>query len=214
MIHIKSKAARAALIAAAACTALIVGVYSLFTYTNVQLLIGDLVRHPGYADGDSVPVFTPDQRLLATLVGSEPDTAVVTLSSVGRTGLRQRHRLRAASPWPSPPTTAWSARPAYGGIAVLWNVAQPRHPARVAAPKACFSNALWGEALSPDSKLLAIAYGGTAALWDVARSDQPRLLDVLDASVGPVMPRDIAFSPGMGAFWSWPAATARPRSGT
>ena len=195
MIHIKSKAARAALVAAAACTALIVGVYSLFTYTNVQLLIGALVWHPGYADGGSVLVFTPDQRLLATLVGSEPDTAVVTLSSVGRTGLRQLSSFEGGITVAISPDGRLVGTSAYGGIAVLWNVAQPSHPARVAVLKAGSSNALWGEAFSPDSKLLAIAYGGSAALWDVARPDQPQLLDVLDASVGPVMPRDIAFSP-------------------
>jgi len=194
-IHVKSKAARAALIAAAACTALIVGVYSLFTYTNVQLLIGDLVWHPGYADGDSVLVFTPDQRLLAILAGSEPDTAVVTLSSAGRTGLRQLSSFEGGVTVAISPDGRLVGTSAYGGIAVLWNVAQPRHPDRVAVLKAGSSNALWGEAFSPDSKLLAIAYGDSAALWDVARPTRPQLLDVLHASVGPVMPRDIAFSP-------------------
>ena len=44
---------------------------------------------PGHAEGDVALVLTPDQRLLATLEGGEPDTAVVTLMSVGPGGLRQ-----------------------------------------------------------------------------------------------------------------------------
>ena len=71
----------------------------------------------------------------------------------------------------------------------------PRHPARLSVLSAGSSNALWGEAFSPDSKLLAAAYGGGAALWDVARPARPRLLTVLDAHVGQVTSSDIAFSP-------------------
>ena len=86
---IKNKAVRALLIAAAGCTAVIALVYGVFTYTDVNQLIGDLVWHPGHAEGDTALVLTPDQRLLATLEGGEPDTAVVTLMSVGPAGLRQ-----------------------------------------------------------------------------------------------------------------------------
>jgi hypothetical protein len=79
MIRIRNKAVRAALIVVVGCTAVIALAYGLFTYTNVQQLIGDLVWHPGYAEGDTALVLTPDQRLLATEAGGEPDTAVITL---------------------------------------------------------------------------------------------------------------------------------------
>ena len=63
---IKNKAVRALLIAAAGCMAVIALVYGVFTYTDVNQLIGDLVWHPGHAEGDVALVLTPDQRLLAT----------------------------------------------------------------------------------------------------------------------------------------------------
>jgi hypothetical protein len=43
---IKNKAVRALLIAAAGCMAVIALVYGVFTYTDVNKLIGDLVWHP------------------------------------------------------------------------------------------------------------------------------------------------------------------------
>ena len=72
VIRIKNKAVRALLIAAAGCMAVIALVYGVFTYTDVNQLIGDLVRHPGHAEGDVALVLTPDQRLLATLEAASP----------------------------------------------------------------------------------------------------------------------------------------------
>ena len=140
-------------------------------------------------------MLTPDQRLLATLEGGEPDTAVVTLMSVGPAGLRQLSSFEGGVTVAVAPDGRLVATSGYGGEAALWNVARPRHPALLAILRPGSSNALWGEAFSPDSKLLAAAYGGTTALWDVARPARPRLLTVLDAHVGPVTHADIAFSP-------------------
>ena len=66
---IKNKAVRALLIAAAGCMAVIALVYGVFTYTDVNQLIGDLVWHPGHAEGDVALVLTPDQRLFGHLGG-------------------------------------------------------------------------------------------------------------------------------------------------
>ena len=140
-------------------------------------------------------MLTPDQRLLATLEGGEPDTAVVTLISVGPAGLRQLSSFEAGTTVAIAPDGHLVATSGYGGEAALWNVTRPRHPALLAILRPGSSNALWGEAFSPDSKLLAVAYGGTTAVWDVARPAEPRLLTVLAAHVGPVTHADIAFSP-------------------
>ena len=181
---IKNKAVRALLIAAAGCLTMIALAYGVFTYTDVNQLIGDLVWHPGHAEGDVALVLTPDQRLLATLEGGEPDTAVVTLMSVGPAGLRQLSSFEGGVTVAIAPDGHLVATSGYGGEAALWNVARPRYPALLAILRPGSSNALWGEAFSPDSKLLAAAYGGTTALWDVARPAEPRLLTVLDAHVG------------------------------
>ena len=231
VIRIKNKAVRAALIAVVGCAAVITLVYSLFTYTNVQLLIGNLVWHPGYAEGDVALVLTPDQRLLATLEGGEPDTATATLWSVGRAGARRLSSFEGGITVAIAPDGRLVATSAYDGTAALWDVTRPRHPARLAGLRPGSSNALWGEAYSPDSKLLAAAYGGSVALWDLGRPAQPRPLTVLDAHVGPVTHADIAFSPdghllalasGNGQVTIWdlarparaaPAATITSRDG-
>ena len=158
---IKNNAVRAVLIVVVGCTAVITLLYGLFTYTNLQQLIGDLVWHPGYAEGDTALVLTPDQRLLATEAGGEPDTAVITLLSVGRAGLRRLSSFEGGITVAIAPDGSLVATSAYGGDAALWNVTRPRHPALLAVLKPGSSNALWGEAFSPDSKLLAAAYGGT-----------------------------------------------------
>ena len=45
--------------------------------------------HPNPASGANTLAVTPDQRLLATEVGGEPTTALVTLWSLGHGGLRR-----------------------------------------------------------------------------------------------------------------------------
>jgi hypothetical protein len=195
VIRIRSDVVRGILMIVGGTAAVVVVLAGLFILTNLRGFINDLSWHPGYAEGDSALVLTPDQRLLATLAGGEPNSAVVTLWSAGRPGLRRLSSFEGGVTVTIAPDGRLVATSAFGGQAALWNVTRPRHPALLAVLKPGSSNALWGEAFSPDSKLLAAAYGGGVALWDVARPAQPRLLTVLDAHVGPVTHADIAFSP-------------------
>lgn len=132
---------------------------------------------------------------LATEVGGEPTTAVVTLWSLEPGRLRRLSAFEGGITVAIAPDGRLVATSAFGGQAALWNVARPRHPVRLSVLSAGSSNALWGEAFSPDSKLLAAAYGGGGALWDIAHPGRPRLLTVLNAHVGQVTTSDIAFSP-------------------
>lgn len=85
---------------------------------------------------------------------------------------------------------------------VLWNVADPRHPAKIATLPAD-AGSLRGQEFSPDGQILATAYYDQVLLWDVTSPARPRLLRTLDApatpppgSAGlPFSPQDIAFSP-------------------
>jgi WD domain, G-beta repeat len=170
-------------------------VFGLFILTNLHGLISDLSWHPGYADGDIALALTPDQRLLATETSGEPTSAVITMWSVGSAGPRRLSSFEGGITVAIAPDDRMVATSAFGGQAALWSVARPRHPALLAVLRQGASNALWGEAFSPNSKLVAAAYGGGVAMWDVARPSRPRLLTVLDAHVGPVTHADIAFSP-------------------
>jgi len=96
---------------------------------------------------------------------------------------------------------------AFGGRAqvALWNVTRPRHPARLAVLSAGLSGALWGEAFSPDGRILAAASTTGLVLWNVADPARPRLLRSLAAAPllsdnpGPVpfgvSQGDLVFSP-------------------
>jgi WD40 repeat protein len=85
---------------------------------------------------------------------------------------------------------------------VLWNVADPRHPARIATLPAD-AGGLRGQEFSPDGQILATAYYDQVLLWDVTSPARPRLLRTLDAPATspagdaglPFSPQDIAFSP-------------------
>jgi hypothetical protein len=178
--------------AAAACLLFLTGGFVL---ANLGGIIRDSSWHPNPASGANAMALTPDQRLLATEVGGEPTAAVVTLWAVGHGGVRRLSAFEGGMTVAIAPDGRLAATSAFGGQAALWNVARPRHPARLAVLSAGSSHALWGEAFSPDSRLLAAAYGGGAALWDVTRPGRPRLLTVLDAHVGKVTSSDIAFSP-------------------
>jgi WD40 repeat protein len=68
---------------------------------------------------------------------------------------------------------------AFDGQPALWNVTRPRHPAREAVLSAGFSGTLWGEAFSPDGRILAAASTSGLVLWNVASPARPRLLRTL-----------------------------------
>jgi hypothetical protein len=194
VIRIRKDVVRGVLMIVGGSAALLVVMVGLFILGHLRGFINDMSWHPGHALGDQVLALTPDQRLLAAEAGGETNSAVVTLWSVGSAGVTQLSEFEGGATVAIAPDGRTIATAAFGGQAALWDVTRPRHPARLAVLYAGSSNALWGEAFSPDSKPLAAAYGGGVALWDVARPAQPRLLTVLDAHVGPATPADIAFS--------------------
>ncbi|HYV79137.1 MAG TPA: WD40 repeat domain-containing protein, partial [Streptosporangiaceae bacterium] len=61
---------------------------------------------------------------------------------------------------------------------VLWNVADPRHPARIATLPAD-AGGLRGQEFSPDGQILATAYYDQVLLWDVTSPARPWLLRTL-----------------------------------
>jgi hypothetical protein len=74
------------------------------------------------------------------------------------------------------------------GTDALWNVARLRKPARIAQLRTGDHNLLWGEAFSPDGRILATAFTDRIYLWDLASPARPRLVRVLAAPVTPPSP--------------------------
>jgi WD40 repeat protein len=89
---------------------------------------------------------------------------------------------------------------AFNGQPALWNVANLSKPARIRTLPSGDDNNLWGEAFSPDGRILAAAYTDRVYLWNVTSPARPRLLRTLAAAVAPPWRAgfnqgDIAFSP-------------------
>jgi hypothetical protein len=164
VIRIRNDAVRENLMIAGGFAAVIVIVFGVFILTNLHGLISDMSWHPGYTDGDIALALTPDQRLLATETSGEPTSAVITMWSVGSAGLRRLSSFEGGITVAIAPDDRMVATSAFGGQAALWSVARPRHPALLAVLRQGASNALWGEAFSANSKLLAAAYGGGVAM--------------------------------------------------
>jgi WD40 repeat protein len=89
---------------------------------------------------------------------------------------------------------------AFSGQPALWNVTDLSKPARITTLPSGDDGKLWGEAFSPDGRILAAAYTDRLDLWNVTDLARPRLVRTLAAPVAPPWRAlfnqgDIAFSP-------------------
>jgi WD40 repeat protein len=84
----------------------------------------------------------------------------------------------------------------FGGRLALWDVSNPRKPARIATASSGDGNPIWGEAFSPDGRTLAAAYGDKVYLWDVASPARPRLLAGLAIPAQLVPPSELGLAEG------------------
>jgi WD40 repeat protein len=167
--------------------------------------------HIGSEGGVNAMAFSPvDQDVLVTATSQAMD-GLDTLWDVARPSRpRQLASFEGGAPTVFAPNGALVATVAYSGQPALWNVADLRHPTRITTLRTGDRGMLWGEAFSPDGRVLAAAYTDRLFLWDVTSPARPRLLRTLAAPVDPPAPAacgqpcpapdpfeqgDIAFSP-------------------
>jgi len=62
---------------------------------------------------------------------------------------------------------------------VLWNVSNPERPAKIATLPGAPDVVLWGQAFSPDGRILAAAHTRQIDLWNVSKPARPRRLTTL-----------------------------------
>jgi hypothetical protein len=158
--------------------AIIVGVPALVILPMIPRAIRESRWEPSSSDSVGAIAFSRDQRILVSATGGPPWEATSTLWDVtGQARPRRLSVFEGGSPATISPDGATVAANAFGGRAqaALWNVTRPRHPARLAVLSAG-SGALWGQAFSPDGRILAVASTSGLVLWDVADPARPRLL--------------------------------------
>jgi WD40 repeat protein len=157
---------------------------------------------PSSSDSVDAIAFSRDQRILVSSAGLTPWAATSTLWDVtDQARPRRLSVFEGGSPATISPDGATVATNAFGGRAqvALWNVTRPRHPARLAVLSAGLSGALWGEAFSPDGRILAVASTSGLVLWNVADPARPRLLRSLAADpLVPDNPGPVPFGVGQG----------------
>ena len=193
---------------AAIVAAIIVGVPALVILPMIPRAIRESRWEPSSSDSVDAIALSRDQRILVSSAGLTPWEATSTLWDVtDQARPRRLSVFEGGSPATISPDGATVATNAFGGRAqvALWNVTRPRHPARLAVLSAG-SGALWGEAFSPDGRILAVASTSGLVLWNVADPARPRLLRRLAVAplpldnTGPPVPfgvtqGDLVFSP-------------------
>jgi WD40 repeat protein len=128
---------------------------------------------------------------------------------------RRLSQFEGGQPMALSPDGRTVATVAFSGQTALWDVADPRRPAEIATLPAGDGSKLWGQAFSPDGRILATARYDRIFLWDVASPARPRLVRTLDAPVTspdevaaggseniPFSPEDLAFSAAGGILAS------------
>jgi WD40 repeat protein len=169
----------------------------------------DSYWHPAADEGLAAVAFSPHSAILVTAFGVALDGTDMMWDISDLSRPRRLSQFEGGEPMALSPDGRTVATVTFGRRTALWNVANPRHPARVATLPATDGNTLWGQAFSPDGQILATGYYDGIVLWDVTSPARPRLLRSLhaaltspaEAAVGSggetaLGPQAIAFSPG------------------
>ena len=156
--------------------------------------------HVGQGGGVTAMAFSPaDQHILVTATSGSQDGLDTLWDVTDPARPRRLANFEGGAPTAFAPDGRTVATVAYNGQPALWNVADPSKPAKVTTLRTGGSD-LWGEAFSPDGRILAAAYLDRIFLWNVTKPARPRLLRTLAAPVAPPQKAlfnqgDIAFSP-------------------
>jgi WD40 repeat protein len=200
-----SRLRRGALISATVAAPLVLVFGSLFGYAAWK----DSYWHPAADEPLETAAFSPHTGIMVTAFGGAIDGMDMVWDVTELSRPRRLSQFEGGQPLALSPDGRTVATVAFGGQAALWNVADPRRPAKIATLPGSDGNLMWGQAFSPDGRILATARYDKIFLWDLTSPARPRLLRTLDASVTsppqvavgnsnqvPFSPQDLAFSPG------------------
>ncbi len=181
---------------------MIVGVPALVILPMAIKDIRESRWEPSHSGSVGAIAFSHDQRLLVSATSGPPWEATSTLWDLtDQARPRRLSEFQGGSPTTISPDGATVATNAGGGHAAvsLWNVTRPGHPTRLAVLPAGLPGALWGDAFSPDGRILAAAFTSGLVLWNVADPARPQLLRRLAAAPIPQdNPAPVPFGIGQG----------------
>ena len=189
------RGARAAAPFAAATAALV-----LFLGAFVALKVWQESHwQPDSSGGVSAIAFSADQRVMVSAAGFDINGLDTVWDVADPARPRSLGTFEGGAPTAMSPDGRTVATVSFHDQPVLWNVADPARSAKIVTLPG-FPDVLWGQAFSPDGRILAAAYTGRLELWDVANPARPRRLTAL-AIEGAApshwygYPSAIAFSP-------------------
>jgi WD40 repeat protein len=148
--------------------------------------------------------FSAHAAILVTAFGQAIDGTDMVWDVTDLSRPRRLSQFEGGQPTALSPDSRTVATVTFDDQTVLWNVTDPRHPARIATLSASGSG-LRRQEFSPDGRILAAGYYDQVFLWDVASPARPRLLRILDAPATspagnsnevPFSPQALAFAPG------------------
>jgi len=155
--------------------------------------------HPDSSGGVAAIAFSADQRVMVSAVGFDINGLDTVWDVADPARPRALATFEGGAPTAITPDGRTVATVSFHDQSVLWNITDPARPVRMVMLPG-YPDVLWGQAFSPDGRILAAAYTGRLELWDVTDPARPRRLTAL-AIEGAApshwygYPSAIAFSP-------------------
>ena len=155
--------------------------------------------HPDSSGGVAAIAFSADRRVMVSAVGFDINGLDTVWDVADPARPRSLATFEGGAPTAITPDGRTVATVSFHDQSVLWNITNPARPVKMVTLPG-YPDVLWGQAFSPDGRILAAAYTGRLELWDVANPTRPRRLTAL-AIEGAApshwygYPSAIAFSP-------------------
>lgn len=133
--------------------------------------------HVGMEGGVDSMAFSPaDQHILVTASSQAMDGLDTLWDVTDPARPKSLASFEGGGPTTFAPNGRVLATVAFSGQPALWNVANLSKPVQITTLPSGDGNILWGEAFSPDARILAAAYTDRLYLWNVTNPARPRLL--------------------------------------